>query len=111
MAGKIRLGVGTGERTSPTMTSACPVYGFEFKFRLVAGSEDRSDAVWHAFIDEVERLGLSAGGGAEVEWLHVLTRVGAQATGADRQALVEWGGSQPDIRDAVAGPLIDVNEV
>jgi uncharacterized protein YggL (DUF469 family) len=92
------------------MSSACPEYGFEFSFRLAPdAAHDASDVVWSAFIEAVEGQGLSAGGGGDVQWHHVISRDGAQATDADREWLLAWARRRADVAEAAAGPLIDLN--
>jgi uncharacterized protein YggL (DUF469 family) len=92
------------------MSSACPEYGFEFSFRAtVAAPDDWTDALWTDFIAMIESHGLFAGGGATgLQWHHVISRDGAQATDQDRQLLLEWARGRADVTDAVAGPLIDL---
>jgi uncharacterized protein YggL (DUF469 family) len=91
------------------MSSACPIYGFEFVYHLRDGlSEDASNRVWRSFVETVECHGLSAGGGGDIHWRHVITRDGGQATDADRVVLLAWAEACDEITDASAGPLIDL---
>lgn len=84
--------------------------GFELRFALASGTSDADqDAFWTAFIDEIERIGLSFGGGGGIRWEGFLTARGARGSveAAARDALAAWLAARPDVRDISAGPLVD----
>lgn len=83
-------------------------------FRLRFQTPDRwSDAehrtFWDACIDEVERLGLTVGGGSGPRWdVFVAGRgPGRTVTPADRENLVTWLAANPGVTELAAGPLED----
>lgn len=93
------------------MSAPCPILGFEFWYRLASGLDPGSaDHVLERFIAEVERRGLLAGGGGDVEWRFVITRDGGQATELDREALLAWAAAEPRVEEAAAGAMADMNE-
>ena len=93
------------------MSAACPEFGFELTFDLVPRlGEDARSALRDAFIDALEARGLSADGGGEQVWRHVITRDGAQAIDADREALRAWAATRPEIAAVTVGPLVDLSD-
>lgn len=93
------------------MSSVCPEYGFELRLVLGAGvTPRRAAAVVTAFVEHVERLGLSAGGAGDDAWHFVISRVGGQAIDGDRAALERWARGQAEITDVQVGPLVDLAE-
>jgi uncharacterized protein YggL (DUF469 family) len=93
------------------MSAACPEYGFEVTFHLTpAVTAPARDALWRAFIDALEARGLSAGGGGDRVWRHVVSRDGGQAVDADREAIRAWAVARAEIATVDVGPLADLNE-
>ena len=94
------------------MSSVCPEYGFELRLVIDAGiSPERAAAVVTAFVEHVERLGLSAAGaGDDDAWHFVVSRVGGQAMDADRSALERWAHGRAEIREVLVGPLVDLGD-
>jgi uncharacterized protein YggL (DUF469 family) len=94
------------------MSASCPEYGFELQLRMEPGiPAGRSDAIVTAFVEHLEGLGLSAGGGGgDHEWHFIITRVGSQAIDGDRGAVEAWARARAGIQDVIVGPLLDVSE-
>ena len=95
------------------MSAPCPIFGFEVVFQLSPGvSEATADALRDDFISgPIEGRGLVCGGGmAGGRWSHVVRGEAGQATDADRQALVAWAESRPEIATVEVGQLVDLNE-
>jgi uncharacterized protein YggL (DUF469 family) len=93
------------------VSAPCPSYGFAITVRLAPGLDDgASGALWDAFIAAVEARGLSAGGGGDQLWHHVISRDGGQAIDADREALRAWAEARPDIVEVSVGPLVDLDD-
>jgi uncharacterized protein YggL (DUF469 family) len=93
------------------VSAACPLFGFEVVIHLSEGLSDAaSAALWDDFISgPIESRGLVCVGGiAAGRWSHVVHGEAGQATDADRQAVLAWAGSRPEIAAADVGPLADV---
>ena len=96
------------------MSAACPVFGFEVVLHLVSGlSAEAAGALWDDFVtDPIEGRGLVCGGGTSAgRWSHVVHGEASQATDADREAVIAWAGSRPEIAAADVGPLVDVTSL
>jgi uncharacterized protein YggL (DUF469 family) len=93
------------------MSAPCPVYGFSVVFQLAPGlSEAAVRTLWDDFIrDPIEGRGLVCEGrGAPRRWPHVVHSEAGQATDADRDALIAWAATRPEIVGSEVGPLVDL---
>jgi uncharacterized protein YggL (DUF469 family) len=70
---------------------------------------DETDALWESFTALLERRGLEADGGRGYRlWTFRLSGVGAQATDADRHAVIDWANSNSAVRSVTVGDLFDI---
>ncbi len=84
--------------------------GFTLRFQTPdRWSDDEHRAFWDACIGEVERLGLTIGGGSGPRWdVFVANREPRRTvTPAERESLVSWLTANPDVSELAAGPLED----
>ena len=87
------------------MSAACPRFGF--LLRLVPAPGADADALRAALDAALGALGLEAEGARPAAL--VVTREGAQAIDADREAVLAWAAARDDVARCEAGPLVDLS--
>jgi len=94
------------------VSAPCPVFGFTVDFRVEEGLDDAAEsALWASFIGAIDERGLMCGGGyTDTEWSHVVHSEAGQATDADRDAIVAWSKTRPEIIAITVGPLRDIQD-
>ncbi|MFL5608502.1 MAG: 50S ribosome-binding protein YggL [Gemmatimonadaceae bacterium] len=90
------------------MSAPCPLFGFIVRASLHSGtSAAAADSLLDDFIGMLEANGLIAGGGRDRTWEHVVQREGAQATHADREAVIAWASRWAHLADITVSDLVD----
>lgn len=93
------------------MSAPCPTLGFHIAFAIAPGAaESRRGVLRAAFLSAAASYGLVCETRYEGSLQFVVTGDGLQATESDRQRLIDWVTSQPEIASHSAGPLTDLTE-
>jgi len=94
------------------MSTPCPEYGFRVTLALdPAIVTSARDALCAAFAAMLQARGLAADGRSNGDvWYQVVSRDGAAAVDADREAVRAWAAARPEITGVTIAPLADLGE-
>jgi uncharacterized protein YggL (DUF469 family) len=95
------------------MSAACPILGFAAEFQLRAHLEASIVAVVRdAFHTEVlvPRGLISRGVQREARWSCVVRAEAGQATAADREVVLAWARTRPEIVNTEVGQIVDLTD-
>jgi uncharacterized protein YggL (DUF469 family) len=92
------------------VSAPCPTFGFVARIEQSQGAVGTGALVRALIAELLDSRGLQVDPGDRAHE-YVITSEGAQATSADRDALIAWLASRPDVRTFEVGPLTDVKEM
>jgi uncharacterized protein YggL (DUF469 family) len=91
------------------VSAPCPVLGFVVSFQVDQMPDEQRRTLWEDFVRTIERRGLCCDQGTSGAMSsHVVQAEAAQATEADREAVLEWARVHGAIISIDVGPLIDL---
>lgn len=92
------------------MSAPCPILGFTVLVDLHESAEEsQGKALSQALTDLLAAQGLESSGGGRRQRLFVVSRVGSQATEAERRLVESWSSMWSDVADITVSDLLDLS--
>jgi uncharacterized protein YggL (DUF469 family) len=92
------------------MSAPCPILGFTVLIDLHESAEEsQAEVLTQALTELLAAQGLEASGGGRRQRLLVVSRVGSQATEAERQLVESWALEWSDVADITVSDLVDLS--